>query len=157
MGFQKFSHRLHSDFCRLILRKTEHTCGNTAKGNAFYPIQYRKFQTALITAFQKFAVFFRQSTLYDWTYGVYHIIAGEVISRRDFCRTCGFFMPLCFHDLRTFQPQANPSKGVDTVVDAVVARLITPRHSRICSVHNCTALQCCDVAFPKINIFLNRL
>ena len=129
MGQQKFSHRLYGYFRCLILRKAEHTCRNTAKGNAFYPIQHCKFKTALITAFQQFAVFFCQPALHYRSDCVDYIIAWQIVCRSDFRCTCGFFMTLCFYDLRTFQPQANTCKSVDTVVYTVMARAITPGHS----------------------------
>lgn len=157
MGFQKFYHRLHSDLRRLILREAKHTCGNATERNAFYSALYCKFKTALITAFQQFAVLFGQPALHYRSDCVDYIIAWQIVCRSDFSCTCRFFMPLCFHYLRTFQPQANTCKSVDTVVYTVVARMIASCHSRICSIHYRTAFQRCDVAFPKINIFLNWL
>ena len=120
MGFQKCPDGIHCNFSGFLLGKTEHTCGNTAESDALHAALHRKFQTALIAAFQQFAVLFGQPALHDWSDGVYHIVAWQIVGRRDFRCTCRFFMPLCFHDLRTFQPQANPCKGMDTVINTIM-------------------------------------
>ena len=157
MGFQKCPDGIHCNFSGFLLGKTEHTCGNTAESDALHAALHRKFQTALIAAFQQFAVLFGQPALHDWSDGVYHIVAWQIVGRRDFRCTCRFFMPLCFHDLRTFQPQANPCKGMDKVINTIMTRMIASRHSRIRSIDNCTALQCGDIAFPEIDMLLNGL
>ena len=66
---------------------------------------------------------FGQPALHDWSDGVDDELAGQIVGRRDFRCTCRFFMPLCFHDFRTFQPQTNPGKGMDTVIAKKVLRI----------------------------------
>ena len=95
-------------------------------------------------------MFICKNTVYDRSDGVYHIAAGQVVGRRYFCLTRGFFMPLCLHDLTALVTKPYPCKGVDTVVDTRVTRLPAPRHSRIGGIDYRTAFQRGDVAFPKI-------
>ena len=96
----------------------------------------------------------RELFLHDRSDCVYHIVAGQVVGRRYFCLTRGFFMPLCLHDLTALVTKPYPCKGVDTVVDTRVTRLPAPRHSRIGSVDDRTASERGNITFPEINAVL---
>ena len=66
-------------------------------------------------------------------------------------------MALALHDLGAVQPKLDASEGMDTVVDAGVARHIAARHTAVGGVDNGAALEPGDVALPEVEITANRL
>ena len=96
----------------------------------------------------------REPSLHDRSDGVYHIVTGQVVGRRDLRLACGFFVTLRFHDLTALVPQTHPRKGVYAVVDTRVAGLPAPGHSRIGGVDYRTASERGNITFPEINAVL---
>ena len=157
MASAECSDCINCDLCCLILRKSKHTCWNTAECNAFDFILYSKFKAGVVAALEELAMPVSKCTLYNRSHGVYNIIAWQIVWRRDFSISYRFFMSLCLHKLSAFVTQTNTSKRVNTVVDTAVAWLPAASHSGIGCVDNSTAFQCGNIAFPEVNTVLHRL
>ena len=97
-----------------------------------------------------------QFSPHDGAYGVNYIITGEVICGRDFCLSGGFLISLQLHNLSALQTELHPSKGVDAVVNAVMARLVAAGHATICRIDDGPTIQRSNVSTPEIDSILKR-
>ena len=84
-----------------------------------------------------------------------NMIAWQIVRKSQLRLSHRFFKALFLHYISTFQPQADPRKRVDTVINTIVAWLIAACHSAVCGIDNSTAFQRGNVALPQINIALS--
>lgn len=135
----------------------ERAGGDAAERNALHTILLGQFQTGTVAGSQQALIFRDHTTLNDGADGMQDIVAGQIVGFCDFGLPSRFLMALAFHELGTIQPELDARKGMDTVVDAGVARHIAARHAAVGGVDNGAALQPGDIALPEIEIAANRL
>ncbi len=90
-------YRLYGNLRRLVVRKAEYPSGYTAERHTFQPVCRCQFQTGQVTGPKQCAMFLRQFSLHNRTYGMQDITAGQIAGFRDLRLSGGFLMPLFSH------------------------------------------------------------
>ena len=112
-------------------------------------------QAGTVAGFQKRAVLPGQFTPHHRANGVNHILTGQVISGRYFGAPGGLLKALLLHKLGAFPAKLYPGKGMDAVVDAVVAGLVAAGHTAVGGIDNGSAFQGGNISSPEVDSLLN--
>ena len=83
---------------------------------------------------------------------MYHIIAGQVKCRCDLRLSRGLRISLTLHNIIAIIPQFDPRISMNTIINAVMARLITSGHTAVGSIYDGSHLQSGDISLPEIEI-----
>ena len=138
-----------------VVRKMKLSRADTAERDAVQTVLHRCVETGEITAFEKLAVFLSEPAADDGSHCVDHVLARQVISRRDLRLTCRLLMPLRLHQLITGVAELYARIGMDSVVDTSVTGTEAAEHLRIGGIDDCVAFQRGNIALPKIDTLLH--
>ena len=147
---QELLHSLYGNFCRILIRETEHAGGDAAERDAFQPGFCGLRQAGAVAGGQQGAVPCSDVPGHDGPHRVQNIPAGQVESRGEFGLPGGLLVALLRHQAGTGAAQLYPGKGMDAVVDAAVAGHIAAGHAAVGGVDDGVALQRGDVALPQV-------
>lgn len=102
-------------------------------------------QVSLLTGYHyiflfvtSFLFIYGKSALYNWSHCMNNIIAWQVVYGHNLFLTCRLFIPLCIHNFGTLVYKLNTSIGMNTVINAIVTRLIASSHTTVCSIYDCS-------------------
>ena len=111
-----------------VVRKMKLSRADTAERDAVQTVLHRCVETGEITAFEKLAVFLSEPAADDGSHCVDHVLARQVISRRDLRLTCRLLVTLFLHDLITEVTKLYAGVGMDSVVNTAVAGIEAAEH-----------------------------
>ena len=79
---------------------------------------------------------YRKLSPYNRSHGMYHIIAGQVKCRCDLRLSRGLLVALAQHQFITIVPQFDSRISMNTIINTVMARLITSGHTAVGSIYD---------------------
>ena len=136
MGGEPARHGVDGKLRGLALRVPEHARADAAKRDGTAGVRLRGLEAARVAAGELCALQLAWCALHDGPYGMHDVACGQVEGVGHLCRARRFLVSLCLHELGALFAQLDASKGVDRVVDAVVAGHPAAEHLRVGGVHD---------------------
>ena len=132
-----------------MLGEPEYARADAAEGDRFDSLFTREIEAAAIACGQLRAMLCGRGSVRDRPYGVDDVLRRKVVGVGHLRVPRRFFVPLRIHDVGACASQLYAREGMDSVVDAVMARLPATEHLAVGGVHDGIDRKRGDVALPE--------